>query len=159
MSAGEWVGIGVGVLAILAALYRVLLAIYRFARLLETGNDRLGKVEAQLVPNGGNSARDVLDQVHSIARENHAANERIEAQATDAARVAGRAAAVADATAQRFAEFAAESQRRHEENLQRLTQLEDTDQAFAVQREFLLGILKHTYDIDLLPAEDSDDDG
>lgn len=156
MNAGEIVGLVVGVLAILAASWRMIRAIYHLVRLGETTLARLTTVEQQLQPNGGNSTRDVLDQVHKIAQNNKAASARLEQKAAEAVVTAGDAAAAAATVKQALDELRDETRERHSENLIRFHYLEGNDEASQIQREFFLRVLKNEYDIDLLPDEDDD---
>src|SRR4051794_29071771 len=143
MIAGEIVGIGVGVLAILAATWRLIRAIYHLVRLGENTLDRLGKVEGQLKPNGGNSVRDVLDQVHGIAQDNKDSNARLERKANEAVLTAGEAARLASITKQALDDLRNETRARHAENLIRFEHLEGTDEAAQISRDFFLRVLKN----------------
>lgn len=140
MAAGEWVGIGVGVIAILEAARRLIRAIYRLVRLWETGFAEVAAMKKELHPNGGNSLRDVVDETHRIAVRNGAAT-------GDAARLA----AMAD---QRVRELQAQQKQQHLENVDRLDKLEETSEARDIATEFFLGVLRDKYDIDLLPDDD-----
>lgn len=168
MSAGEWVALIVGVIAILAAAWRTTRAIYRLVRTWETGFGEVAAMKKELHPNGGNSLRDVVDETYRIAISNGEATARLETQAAraeaaagNAARLAADAAVVASRADQRLAELQVEQKalreeqaQRHAENVSRLDALEDTDEAQAVARDFFLGILRKQYGIDLLIDED-----
>lgn len=156
MGPGEWVGLVVGILAILAAIWRLIRALYHLARLAETALERLTSVEKELRPNSGTSLRDRVDAVHRIAQSNEQSNARLEQLARDAVITAGRAAMTAETAKQGLDEFRSEQRENHRQNSGRLSALEETEAATRVSREFLLGVLKHQYDIDLLPVEDGD---
>ena len=158
MGPGEWVGLIAGILAILVAIWRLIRALYHLARLAEKALERLTAVEKELRPNSGTSLRDRVDQVHRIAQSNEQSNARLEQLARDAVITAGRAAMTAETAKQGLDEFRTEQRENHRQNLARFTALEETDQAAAVSREFLLGVLKHDYEIDLLPDEDATDE-
>lgn len=156
MGAGEWVAAVVGVLAILETLRRLIRAIYRLVRTGEKALDRLTAVEAELKPNHGSSLRDRVDSVHLLAEDSNIRHARIEGRleateklAGEAARAAGRAATVAATTEQRLGETIVEQRVRHAENVDRL-------EANDITREFLLGLLRDKYDIDLLPDDDDE---
>lgn len=188
MGPGEWVGLALGVIALGEAFRRALRrpvrafrhflhearnAVYDIRGVPEirdprTGNviqartpgiaDRMRWAEKELKPNGGASLRDSVDRILRIAAENKESNTRLEGLAHDAVVTAGQAAMIAETAAQGLDEFRTEQRQNHAQNLSRLSALEETDRASATSREFLLGVLKHQYDIDLLPDEDAPDE-
>jgi hypothetical protein len=117
---------------------------------------RLARIEEQFHPNGGNSVRDVLDQVHGIAQDNKESNIRLEKKAQEAVVTAGEAARLASIAKQALDDLRTETNARHSENLARFRYLEGNDEASEIQREFFLRVLKNEYDIDLLPDDDDD---
>lgn len=154
MNAGEWIAAAVGVTVLLAATWRALRALYRLVRIGETALTRLTSVEKELRPNGGSSLRDRVDATHDIAVDNNDRHTRIEAQLTEAARTAGKAATVAAVAAQQIEDLRQETRTRHAENLRRFAELENNDKDHDILRELLLKSLKEHHGIDLLPDED-----
>lgn len=154
MSPGELVGFIGGVLLILGVIWRLIRAIYRLTRVGETALERLTNVEAQLNTNGGNSARDVLDKIHTVALENREANERVEAEQRRAAGLAGKAAALAGTADQRIRELGDLATARHHDNSRRLDRLEGAAREERIRREFYLATLRELYGIELLDPDD-----
>ena len=156
MGPGEWVGLVVGVLAILAAAWRLIRSIYHLVRVGETALDRLTGVEKELHPNGGASLRDAVDKTHALAVDNNEKHTRIEQRLDSAARLAGEAATRAAKADQGLAELREETQARHVENVRRLDHLERQDEDAKILRELLLMSLKDNHGIDLLPDDDDE---
>lgn len=163
MGIGEIVGVAVGLAALCGVAWRLIRGIYRLVRIGETALDRLGNVEAQLKKNGGNSARDMLDKIHTVAVESAANVARLEAKVAlveegqgDAAVLASEAAALAGTADDRIralrddlVEIERKAEQRHDENSVRLDRLERSAYEEWQRREFYLATLKELHGIDL----------
>jgi hypothetical protein len=110
---------------------------------------RVAQVEAQLRTNGGNSARDILEEIHAVALENREANTRMEAEQRRAAVLAGDAATLAGTADQRIRELGEIATARHQDNTHRLERLEDAAREERIRREFYLATLRELYGIEL----------